>query len=164
MSCGSRSTARAIRRRTTRAPPSGALDNTSVYDWIEQHVPGGHGSPMGALLDAAYVEELAVSTQLQSSLNLIYLLGFNATPGNFEIYGKSDERFCIAGGNQQLPAAIARALSASTVKTGWRMTSIARCAAVSHAIESGFSWRRIGMKRQGGLVAAAPGSVLADLK
>ena len=105
-----------------------ALDNTSVYDWIDQHVPGGHGSPMGALLDAAYVEELAVSTQLQSSLNLIYLLGFNATPGNFEIYGKSDERFRIAGGNQQLPAAIASYLGASTVKTGWRMTSIARTA------------------------------------
>ena len=83
---------------------------------------------MGALLDAAYIEELAVSTQLQSSLNLIYLLGFNAAPGNFEIYGKSDERFRIAGGNQQLPAAIARYLGANTVKTGWRMTSIARTA------------------------------------
>src|SRR5215468_5332000 len=102
-----------------------AIDNTSLYDWIEQHVPGGHGSPMGALLDTAYTEEFGASTRVQSALNLIYLLGFNATPGNFEIFGISDERFHIAGGNEQLPQAIAAVLG-SRVQTGWSMTSIAR--------------------------------------
>jgi monoamine oxidase len=103
------------------------LDNTTLYDWIEQHVPGGHNSPMGAMLDVAYTEELGVSTTVQSSLNLIYLLGFNATPGNFEVFGISDERFHIAGGNQQLPDVIANTLGVgSTVRPGWQMTSIAR--------------------------------------
>jgi monoamine oxidase len=107
-------------------PAGRALDNTSLYDWIEDNIPGGHGSPMGMLLDVAYTEELAVSTKKQSSLNLIYLLGFEATPGNFEIFGISDERSHIAGGNQLLPQAIADHLGVgSTVLTGWRLDAIA---------------------------------------
>jgi len=43
----------------------------------------------------------------QAALNLMYLLAYNASPGNFSIFGKSDERFHIAGGNDQLPTAIA---------------------------------------------------------
>jgi monoamine oxidase len=105
-------------------PAGRALDNISVYDWIEQNVPGGHGSPMGQLLDAAYNEEYGADTNVQSSLNLIYLLGFQASPGNFAIFGASDERYHIAGGNQQLPTAIANYLGA-LVKTGYALTSIA---------------------------------------
>src|SRR5581483_1134716 len=30
------------------------LDHMSLYDWIDRHVPGGHGSKMGKLLDVAY--------------------------------------------------------------------------------------------------------------
>lgn len=88
-------------------PGGRVLDNTSVYEWIEQYVPGGHGSPMGAMLDIAYCEELAVDTRLQSSLNMLYLLGFQPDPKNFEFFGESDERYHIAGGNERLPMAIA---------------------------------------------------------
>jgi len=84
-----------------------AFDHLSLYDWIDQYVPGGHSSDFGRLLDAAYNEEYGAETTDQSSLNLIYLLGFKAKPGNFQIYGASDERYHIAGGNQQLPEAIA---------------------------------------------------------
>jgi monoamine oxidase len=55
----------------------------------------------------------------------MYLLGFNAKPGNFSIYGKSDERYHIAGGNTLLPLAIADALPTGSIHTGMRMTSIA---------------------------------------
>ena len=34
----------------------------TVYDWIEQYVPGGHGSRIGRLLDAAYNEEYGAET------------------------------------------------------------------------------------------------------
>jgi monoamine oxidase len=83
------------------------LDQMSVYEWIEQYVPGGHSSDFGRLLDSAYNQEYGADTTGQSSLNLIYLLGYKAKPGNFQIYGASDERYHIAGGNQQLPEAIA---------------------------------------------------------
>jgi monoamine oxidase len=54
----------------------------------------------------------------------MYLLGFQAKPGNFSIFGKSDERFHIAGGNQQLPEAIANHLGRQTIKQGWAMQSV----------------------------------------
>src|SRR5207249_1329196 len=69
-----------------------ALDQMSVYDWIESRVPGGHTSPMGQLLDVAYNIEYGNVSTVQSSLNLIYLLAFQPVPGNFRIFGASDER------------------------------------------------------------------------
>jgi monoamine oxidase len=100
------------------------FDNMTAYDWIENYVPGGHGSPMGRLLDAAYNEEYGAETKDQAALNIIYLLGFNASPGNFSVYGKSDERYHINGGNQQLPEAIAGYLGLQTINPGWAMQSI----------------------------------------
>src|SRR5690349_20157650 len=86
------------------------FDKMTVYDWIANYVPGGHDSQFGALLNAAYNEEYGAETTDQSALNLMYLLGFNSKPGNFAIYGKSDERYHIVGGNTNLPLAIADAL------------------------------------------------------
>jgi monoamine oxidase len=105
-------------------PTGQALDQMSVYDWIEKYVPGGHGSQFGTLLDNAYNEEYGAETTDQASLNLIYLLGFNASPGNFSIYGKSDERYHIVGGNSNLPVAIAKSLPSGSIHIGNRMTAI----------------------------------------
>src|SRR5919109_589023 len=106
-------------------PAGQFFDQMTVYDWIENYVPGGHGSRMGALLDAGYNEEYGAETPDQSSLNLIYLLGFNASPGNFSIYGKSDERYHIVGGNSKLPLAIASSLPSGSIHLGYRMSAIA---------------------------------------
>jgi monoamine oxidase len=102
------------------------LDHMSVYDWIESRVPGGHSSPMGQLLDVAYNIEYGNVTTEQSSLNLIYLLGFSSRPGQFLIFGASDERYHIVGGNERLPKAIAAALAPGTVQLNSAMTAIAR--------------------------------------
>ncbi|MEK6190840.1 MAG: NAD(P)/FAD-dependent oxidoreductase [Chloroflexota bacterium] len=107
-------------------PEGVVLDNMSVYDWIDSRVPGGHGSPLGRLLDVAYDIEFGAPTTDQSSLNLIYLLGYNASPGNFALFGGSDERYHILAGNQSLPDAIRGALPPDAVQMGWRMTSIAQ--------------------------------------
>src|SRR6266550_2844524 len=101
------------------------LDRMSIYDWIESRVPGGHSSPMGQLLDVAYNIEYGDISTVQSSLNLIYLLGFNSNPGNFQIFGASDERYHIAGGNERLPKAIAAALAPGTVQLNTALTAIA---------------------------------------
>jgi monoamine oxidase len=97
----------------------------TVYDWITNYVPGGHGSQLGTLLNAAYNEEYGAETTGQSALNLIYLLGYKAGPGTWSIYGASDERYHIAGGNSNLPVAIANALPAGNVHLGSAMTAIA---------------------------------------
>ena len=102
------------------------LDRMSIYDWIESRVPGGHSSSMGQLLDVAYNIEYGDVSTVQSSLNLIYLLGFNSNPGNFQIFGASDERYHIVGGNEGLPKAIAAALAPDTVQLNTALAAIAR--------------------------------------
>ena len=88
------------------------FDNLSAYDWIENYVPGGHGSRLGEYLDVAVATENGLDTSLQSSLNLIFPLD-------------SDERFHIQNGNQQLPAAIAASLPKGTVRLGCRLSAVA---------------------------------------
>jgi monoamine oxidase len=105
-------------------PAGQALDNMSLYSWIESRVPGGHTSKMGRLLDVAYNIEYGNVTTEQSSLNLIYLLGFQPMPGNFRIFGASDERYHIEGGNERLPQAIAATLAAGTVQLNTALTGI----------------------------------------
>src|SRR6266571_651941 len=100
------------------------LDHMSIYDWIERRVPGGHRPSMGLLLAIAYNIEYGNVTTEQSSLNLIYLLGFSSAPGNFSIFGASDERYHLVGGNERLPEAIAAALMPGTIQLDTAMTGI----------------------------------------
>ena len=102
-----------------------AFDQMTVYDWIETYVEGGHRSRMGRLLDAAYNEEYGAETRDQAALNLMYLLGYASSPGNFSIFGASDERYHIGGGNQLLPEAIRSYLGEPAVKLGYALQSIA---------------------------------------
>ncbi len=111
-----------------------ALDHLSLFDWIETRVPGGHTSPMGRLLDVAYNIEYGNITQEQSSLNLVYLLGFQPVPGDFRIFGASDERYHIFGGNEQLPQAIAAALAPGTVQLNTALTGIVHNANNSYTL------------------------------
>jgi monoamine oxidase len=97
------------------------LDHMSAYDWIETRVPGGHSSKLGQLLDVAYNIEYGNVTTQQSALNVIYLL-FNTR--QFNVFGASDERFHIVGGNERLPRAVAAALPPGSVKLNTRLTGI----------------------------------------
>jgi len=111
-----------------------ALDRLSVYDWIESRVPGGHKRPMGQLLDVAYNIEYGNVTTQQSSLNLIYLLAFQPIPGNFRIFGASDERYHITGGNEQLPRAIAASLPDGSIMLNTPLRAIAKNADGSYTL------------------------------
>jgi monoamine oxidase len=101
------------------------FDKMTLHDWIATYVPGGLDSQMGALLNAAYNEEYGAETTDQSALNLIYLLGYKSGPGTWSIYGASDERYHIVGGNSLLPTSIAAALPSAALHTGYRLTAIA---------------------------------------
>jgi monoamine oxidase len=107
-----------------------SLDHTSNFDWIRKYVPGGHASNLGALLNSAYLTEYGLDSHHQSSLNIVYLLGFQPAPVTFSVYGTSDERFHIKGGNQQLPLAVAKLLTTRTpkctIKLKTEMTAIKR--------------------------------------
>ena len=100
------------------------LDSISIHHWIATRVPGGHSSPLGKLLDVAYAIEFGAETTDQSALSLVYLLGYQPHPTGLAVFGASDERFHIRGGNQQLPQAIADSLAPGSVKLGYRMTKV----------------------------------------
>jgi monoamine oxidase len=101
-----------------------ALDNMSAAAWIDASVPGGRSSKLGQLLDVAYNIEYGAETTDQSSLNLLYLLGFSGQ-GNLHIFGPSNEKYHVVGGNDQIPARLAAALPGQ-VTLGSVLTAIAR--------------------------------------
>ncbi|MEZ4297523.1 MAG: NAD(P)/FAD-dependent oxidoreductase [Polyangiaceae bacterium] len=112
------------------APAAAALDQMSVYDWVEANVPGGHDSQLGTLLDLAYTAEYANDSWAQSALNLVILAGYQSPSGDLETLGVSDGRFHIHGGNQSLPNAMANYLGVgSVVKLGHRLAKIRQTAA-----------------------------------
>ena len=92
------------------------LDHMSVRDWINQYVPGGFGSRLGQLLDVAYNIEYGAETTVQSSLNMLYLLGFSGQ-GNLRIFGKSNEKYHVRGGNDLIPAQLAAQLPGRSSST-----------------------------------------------
>jgi monoamine oxidase len=94
----------------------------TLYQWIESYVPGGHGSPLGRMLDVAYNIEYGAESTVQSSLNMLYLLGYTG-PGQFRTFGKSNEKFHVHGGNDQVPTELARRL-ASQITTDTPMTAL----------------------------------------
>ncbi len=85
------------------------LDHLSIVDWINESVPGGIGSKLGQLLDVAYNIEYGAESSTQSSLNLLYLLGYSG-PGQLRIFGPSNEKYHVHGGNDQIPERLAQAL------------------------------------------------------
>jgi monoamine oxidase len=138
--------------------PRGAeLDRLSVRDWIEQHVPGGTGSRLGQLLDVAYTIEYGADASDQSSLNMLYLLGY-AGPGNLRIFGKSNEKYRVRGGNDQLPGRLAAQLAGQLV-TGHALAAVRENGDGTYALtfQAGSATRTVTADR---VVLALPFSVL----
>jgi monoamine oxidase len=86
------------------------LDRMSIVDWINESVPGGMGSKLGQLLDVAYTIEYGADSDQQSSLNLLYLLGYRGQ-GQLRIFGPSNEKYRVVGGNDQIATRLRDALA-----------------------------------------------------
>jgi monoamine oxidase len=109
------------------------LDHLSITDYINAYVPAsakgydvgpGMRSKLGQLLDVAYNIEYGGECNVQSSLNLIYLLAYSGQ-GQLRIFGTSNEKYHVVGGNDQVPQAMATILG-SQVATGMELTAIAQ--------------------------------------
>ncbi|MEN9579855.1 MAG: hypothetical protein RJA70_2864 [Pseudomonadota bacterium] len=87
------------------------LDETSLATYLAKVVPKKRYPELHAVLDSAYRGEFGLETSEQSSLNLIYLIDAE-TADPFRIFGDSDERYHVVGGNDGLTAALASELSA----------------------------------------------------
>ena len=100
------------------------LDHMSIIDWINESVPGGIDSRLGQLLDVGYNIEYGAESSEQSALNLLYLLGYSGQ-GNLRIFGPSNEKYRVHGGNDQIPQRMGEAL-AGQVTMNSALTAIAR--------------------------------------
>jgi monoamine oxidase len=104
----------------------------SVADWIDAQVPGGIGGDFGQLCISAVLDEYGGPPEEQSALNLIYLLGGDATtnsgsqPRSAPVLGGGDEKWHVRGGNDQLIHGMLRRLPSGVVHLGERLVALRR--------------------------------------
>jgi monoamine oxidase len=129
-----------------------ALDNMSITQWIETRVPGGLSSKLGQLLDVAYDIEYGAPCSDQSALNLLYLLGYSGQ-GQLRLFGRSNEKYHVRGGNDQIVSELAKRLD-GPVRTGWALTALRQ---TDSGYELSFGTRKVSADR---VVLAIPFSIM----
>ena len=85
------------------------LDRNDVKDWLRK------------LIEVAYTTEMGLECEQQSALNLLTFIGTGKD--EFRIFGESDERYHVRGGNDSIPRALAAKLS-DAIETGSVLESI----------------------------------------
>jgi monoamine oxidase len=108
------------------------LDNMSIVDWIEETFEGGMSSRIGQLLDVAYNIEYGAESSEQSSLNLLYLLAYSGQ-GQFRVFGPSNEKYHVTGGNDQITDRLAARL-AGQITTGSELIAVKRNATGTYTL------------------------------
>jgi monoamine oxidase len=89
----------------TQNPIVKNFDNCSLSEYLEKVGATGW---IKRFIEIAYESEYGLSPQVQSSLNLLTLISPNTDKGAIELYGDSDERYTIRGGNQLIPNQLAK--------------------------------------------------------
>jgi monoamine oxidase len=120
-------------------PRGFVLDHMSIIDWLDESIPEGGGSKsnLGRVLDIAYNIEYGAECSQQSALNLIYLLGYRGQ-GQFRVFGASNEKYHVRGGNDQVASALASALAAQ-ISTDTPLTAIKQNPGGSYTLSFGGS-------------------------
>jgi monoamine oxidase len=102
------------------------LDRINVEAWLDRNVAGGSESKIGRLLGLACLDEYGGDLRAQSALNLIYLFaGMRHGRLNLSGVGEND-KYTIAGGNDQLAARMIAALPSGSVTLGAALEALAR--------------------------------------
>lgn len=115
---------------TYQEPNGGeAIDNMSIAEWLDE---AGAEGWFRTLLDVAYTTEYGREIAEQSAWNFLMMIDTNPDP--FRIFGDSDERFHVRGGNDQIPTALAQKLG-DRVQTGTRVEAITQAADGSYRVE-----------------------------
>ena len=103
------------------------LDHMSVYDWIVRYVEGGHTKPLGHMLNRGCTGFYGLDTHQQSALNLVYMYGPQAANDMLRFSkGPLSGSSKIAGGNQQLPHAIAASLPEECIQLEHTLIALKR--------------------------------------
>lgn len=87
------------------------LDDIGATGWLK------------SLLSEAYVTEYGLDAGEQSCINMLYLISADTSGGTFNIFGESDERYKIAGGNQTLVDRLANEVS-NAISVGHKLEAV----------------------------------------
>jgi len=96
------------------------IDHTPLSQYL---VDVGATGFLRELLDVAYLTEYGLDTDEQTALNLVFLIGTRTNQG-FQEFGASDQRYKIAGGNDQVTNAIANDLDGCPIELGHKLIAI----------------------------------------
>ena len=80
------------------------LDKLSLSKYLKKIGASGW---IKRFIEVAYESEYGLSPKVQSSLNLTLLISADTSDGKLSLFGESDERYKVEGGNQRLPNALA---------------------------------------------------------
>ncbi|MGE5658899.1 MAG: flavin monoamine oxidase family protein [Actinomycetota bacterium] len=96
------------------------LDNLSIAQYLSQVQASAFVSQ---LIRVAYTSEYGRDIEEQSSLNLLTLIG--TEPGSVNVFGDSDERYQVEGGNEQIIQKLAEVVGRfSSIETGTALEAI----------------------------------------
>jgi monoamine oxidase len=94
------------------------LDRISIKTYLDRYCPN---RILRRFIEVAYTNEYGLEVDLQSAINLLLLIG--KEPDKIEIFGTSDQRYQIRGGNQQIVDRLAAKLS-DRIETNTQLESI----------------------------------------
>lgn len=106
----------------TALSPQGAesLDRMTLAEWFDKEGVSGW---MRKLLDVAYTTEYGLETDKQSALNFLLMIDPEAPP--FRVFGDSDERFHVQGGNDRIVRTLADRI-AGTIETSTVLEAVSK--------------------------------------
>jgi monoamine oxidase len=111
-------------------PGGRRFDHMSVTEWLDTYVPGGAKSDFGSVCVAAILDEYGGPADETSALNLVYLLGQDAStasgaqPHRAPQLAGADEKWHIHGGNDQLITGLLERLPTGVLHLGERLVAI----------------------------------------
>ncbi|MES2649659.1 MAG: NAD(P)/FAD-dependent oxidoreductase [Bacteroidota bacterium] len=90
------------------------FDQLSISDYFDSI-----GMPVSSFLriglDGAYNTEYGLETSEQTAINFLYLFTLNPGNNKYQVFGLSDERFKVIGGNQQITNTLASRLGSQVI-------------------------------------------------
>lgn len=114
----------------THAAPGGAeaLDRLSIAQWLDR---SGASGWLRTLIEVAFTTEMGLECEEQSALNFLTFID----PGTdrFRVFGDSDERFHVRGGNDRVVQRLAAKLG-EAVTTGTALEALRRSADGGYAL------------------------------
>jgi monoamine oxidase len=101
-------------------PEAVVLDNTSLDKYIESLKCTKW---LKSILNASFAAEYGLECSEQSTLNMLSMINPDTTNG-FQVFGESDERFRIKGGNSKVIESLSKKLGDEIIKKNYHLVSI----------------------------------------